>query len=139
MIVYIKSDESNLLFPENKPWHFKIHLKTPLIFHGKWTVSLLEFQASANKSRTLYSQNQTLFIYSNICGESIVNGEKKTLLRRVVQTKSRKWDVIYDAPIYLPMSEKEIYEFEIYLKDVQGRSASFLQDPLLITLHFKPQ
>lgn len=68
-----------------------------------------------------------------------MNGEKKTLLRGVVQTKSRKWDAIYDAPIYLQMSEKEIYEFEIYLKDVQGRSASFLQDPLLITLHFKPQ
>lgn len=78
MIVYIRSNESNLFFPDNKPWHFKVHLNTPLIFDGKWTVSLLEFQANTNKSRPVYSLNQTLFIYSDICGDSIVNGEKIT-------------------------------------------------------------
>lgn len=64
---------------------------------------------------------------------------RKSLFRRVVQTISRKWGVIYEAPIYLSMNKKEIYEFEIYIKDVEDRSASFLQEPVLITLHFKPQ
>lgn len=78
MILYLKSDESNNYFPENKPWHFKVHLKSPLTLEGKWKVALLEFQASASKTKTLYSSNQTLFVFSNICGESLLDGEKKT-------------------------------------------------------------
>ena len=73
--MYIRSNESNLNFPEKKAWHFKVHLKSPLIFDGKWTVTLLEFQANAIKTTPVNSRNQTLFIYSNIWGDSIVKKE----------------------------------------------------------------
>ena len=139
MIVYIRSNESNGLFPENNPWHFKIHLKSPLVLKKNWLVSLLEFHATASKSRTLYSTNQTLFIFSNICSESIADGEKKPLLRRISMTKTRKWDYIFDSPIYFSINVNELYEFEIYIKDLQGNDASFLQDPVLMTLQFEPQ
>lgn len=71
MSVYIRSNESNLFFfPENKPWHFKVHLKTPLIF-------------------------------PNICSESIVDGEKKSRLRRISMSKTRQWDIVFNSLIYL--------------------------------------
>lgn len=139
MILYIRSDESNNYFTENKPWHFKVHLKTPLIFDGKWVVSLLEINATAIKSRNLYSTNQTLLLYSDICSESIIDGEKKPIIRRISMTKLRKWDHIFNRPIYLSVTKNEIYEFEIYIKDIKGNDASFLQDPVLITLQFQPQ
>ena len=137
MIVYIRSNESNHLFPENKPWHFKIHLKSPLVLKENGSVSLLEFQATASKSRNLYSTNQTLFVFSNICSESIIDGEKKPLLRRVSMIKMRKWESIFNSPIYLSTNVNELFEFEIYIKDLQGHDASFLQDPVQLTLHIK--
>lgn len=136
MILYIRSDESNVYFPENKPWHFKVHLKSPLMFNQKWLISLLEFDATATKSRTT---NQTLLLYSNICSESVIDGEKKLILRRISMTKLGKWSYIFNIPIYLSVTKNEIYEFEIYIRDLKGNDATFLQDPVLITLQFKPQ
>lgn len=136
MILYIRSDESNVYFPENKPWHFKVHLKSPLMFKQKWLISLLEFDATATKSRTT---NQTLLLYSNICSESVIDGEKKLILRRISMTKLGKWSYIFNIPIYLSVTKNEIYEFEIYIRDLKGNDATFLQDPVLITLQFKPQ
>lgn len=136
MILYIRSDESNVYFPENKPWHFKVHLKSPLMFNQKWLISLLEFDATATKSRTT---NQTLLLYSNICSESVIDGEKKPILRRISMTKLGKWSYIFNIPIYLSVTKNEIYEFEIYIRDLKGNDATFLQDPVLITLQFKPQ
>ena len=91
MIIYIRSNESNHLFPDNKPWHFKIHLKSPLVLKENWSVSLLEFQATASKSRNLYSTNQTLFVFSNICSESIIDGEKiKNTFKACINDKNEK-------------------------------------------------
>ena len=137
MIVYIRSDESNAYFPENKPWHFKVHLKSPLVLNQKSTVALLEIEASASKPRTLYKTNTTLFVYSDICRESVLNGEKKTILRRISMSKMNKWQHIFSLPIYLSVAEHEIYEFEMYIRDLNGNYATFLQDPVLITLHFQ--
>ena len=52
-------------------------------------------------------------------------------------TKMRKWDHTFTVPIYVTVTENEIYEFEIFIKDLKGNYASFLQDPVLITLHFQ--
>lgn len=88
---------------------------------------MLEFQASATKSRKMYTSNQNLFIYSKICGESIVYGENKQILRIVSMEKSGLWNIVFQEPIYLPMKKK--YEFEIYIKDANNEDASFLQSP----------
>ena len=137
MIVYITSDQSNSYFPANKPWHFKVHFNSPLVLKHKVKVALLEIQASANKSRTLFTTNQTLTLYCIFCSESILDGEKKNILRRISMTKMRKWDHTFTVPIYVTVTENAIYEFEIYIKDLKGNYASFLQDPVLITLHFQ--
>ena len=41
--MYIKSNESDNYFSDNKASKFKLHLKTPLSFHGFWKVGLVEF------------------------------------------------------------------------------------------------
>lgn len=106
------------------------------MFKQKWLISLLEFDATATKSRTT---NQTLLLYSNICSESVIDGEKRPILRRISMTKLGKWSYIFNIPIYLSVTKNEIYEFEIYIRDLKGNDATFLQDPVLITLQFKPQ
>ena len=139
MIVYLQSGESNDYFPDNKPSNFKIHLKTPLIFDGKWEIALLEFQASASKTKSKHNTNQTVFIFTNICDESILNGEKQQVLRRVSSTKSNQWNICVDTPICLPLKKRELLEFTVLIKDRYDREASFLLEPVLLTLQFIKQ
>lgn len=70
--IYIQNNESNECFSENKTGHFKVQLKAPLYLDGSWKVALVNFHASEKeKSKANYG----LYIYSDICGESIVRGE----------------------------------------------------------------
>lgn len=40
-------------------------------------------------------------LYSSICGESIVNGEQKPLLRRITAAGIGNWSTILDSPHYV--------------------------------------
>jgi hypothetical protein len=48
------------------------------------------------------------FIYSSICGESIVEGEKKPLLRRLPATTRGNWSTNIEAPFYIPLKNNNI-------------------------------
>jgi hypothetical protein len=131
MIVYLKSDESNSYFPDNKPWNFKVRMDSPLIFQGIWKVALTDFYAAGSKTPT-----KILNIFSNISDTSILGGYHRQILRRVTTEKDSQWNICVNTPFYLRMCLNEIYEFDIRIKDVNDQEASFLQEPTLLTLHF---
>lgn len=68
---------------------------------------------------------------------SILNGETRQILRRVTSDNKGHWNVRFDAPFYLRLCLKEIYQFDIRIKDMHSREASFLQDMVLLTLQFE--
>lgn len=131
MIVYLKSDESNAFFPDNKPWDFKVRLRSPVIFNENWNVGLVEFYASGQNSRI-----KTLNIFSNICDTSILQGNHRQILRRITNQTDDQWGISANYPFYLRLCLKEIYEFDILIKDINDQEASFLQEPVLLTLQF---
>jgi hypothetical protein len=132
--VYITSDESNSYFTDNQASNFKVHLNTPLILNGFWKVGLLEFHAKHTKS----IKQEALYIFTDICKESILNGTEQPLLRRLEPNGRNFWNYILDPVIYLPVKRKVINEFEIDIKTANGSHPSLLMSPLHLTLHFKP-
>ena len=46
-------------------------------------------------------------------------------------------DAFIFSPFYLPILKQEIYELEFYIETEAGDLASFLSEPLMITLRFK--
>ena len=96
--VYIKSDDSNDYFADNKPYRFKVHLKTPLVLKGFWKVALTEFYAKLDSSVRM--ERQTLYIYTDFCKESIVFGQGHPILRRVVPTRKNQWKYSFESDIY---------------------------------------
>lgn len=130
----VSSDSSLHLYPENKAYHFKCHLNTPLHLEGVWRVALLEANVSAKKQmKTL----KPLYVYSNICGESIVDGDQEPLLRKLQVSSSNNWDVIFEAGHYIPLKINNIADIDIYITTKEGVLASFLDQPSSVTLHFK--
>lgn len=77
----MSSDKALQYFPNNKAYTFTSHLKAPLILSGLWRMALVEADISTSLAKT-----EPIYLYSNVCGESIVDGEQKPLLRRLTAT-----------------------------------------------------
>lgn len=130
--VVLSSDKSYQYFPTNTPYRFKSHLNAPLVLDGRWKVAIIE----ADISCTL-SKEDAIYLHSSICQNSIVEGKKKPLLRRLVPNKPGDWLMISELPHYIPVNTNELYDIDIYITDKQDNYASFLDRPSTLTLHFK--
>lgn len=130
--VVLSSDRSTKYFPDNKPYRFKSHLNTPLYLEGSWKVALVEADVISKLSKA-----EAVYLYSSICRDSIVEGDKKPLLRKLISNRPGDWTTIVDLPYYIPLSTSEIYDIDIYLTNKEDESASFLDQPSTLTLHFK--
>lgn len=135
--VYICDGDSSQYFNDNTPYKFKVQLKTPLNFDGYWKVSLRELSLKQDSKLRGKDVSNTLFIYSNICKESILNGSEYALLRRVDRSSRTSWQYIFESPFYLPLKRNEFQELEFVIKTADGKNASFIASPVYITLHFK--
>lgn len=71
------SDKHSIYFPQNKPYDFKVHLLKPLNLTGKWMMSLVDF--STETSALIHEH---IYLYCDICGDSIIDGSMHPLLRR---------------------------------------------------------
>lgn len=136
MSIYaIVSSESSLqYFPQNKAYHFKCHLNTSLNLEGVWKVALLEANISSSKHLKAL---KPLYIYSNICGESIVDGDKQPILRKLMGNSPDNWDSVFNVGHYMPVKINSISDIDIYITTREGVLASFLDQPYSITLHFR--
>ena len=134
--IYVQSDESNTFFTDNETANFRVQLKYPLYLPGIWKVALVEFHAT-EKSKSKLKADDGLYIYSDLCKESIVQGEERPLLRRLEKSAKSKWDYILSTPFYVNVAKNEVLEFNIYLKGEDDLTQLNLQDPVRLTLHLR--
>lgn len=134
--LYVQGDESNAYFDDNTTARFRIQLKFPLFLPGVWKVALVEFHAT-DKSRSTKNADEGLYIYADICKESIIFGEERPLLRRLERSSKGKWDYLLDSPFYLPVSKTEVRDVEVYIKGEHDKDAAQIVKNVHLTLHFK--
>ena len=53
-------------------------------------------------------------------------------------SKNKKWEHIFENIYYVPVPREEIFEMEFYIKTRDRNFATFLNKPVTIELHFKP-
>ena len=133
-IVYIRSDECDHYFKDNQPYKFRVHLKSPLILRGFWTVALVEFYCTLPAKA---KNDEVLHLYCNFCKESIIDGEMKPILRRIPPTKKSQWLHSFSTIFQLPVVKQEIYEMEFYIETRNGHLATVLNEALMFTLRFR--
>lgn len=134
--LYLQSDESDVYFDDNASTKFRVQLKFPLYLPGVWKVALVEFHAT-EKAKANKKADEGLYIYANICKDSIVYGEERPLLRRLKKSTKSKYDYIMDTPFYVPVTTKELREVEVYIRGERDEDVSHLVKPVHLTLHFK--
>ena len=98
--------------------------------YGKWKVALTEIDIKENL------QKLSLYVKSDLCQSTIVDGNLSDVLRKVNTDVRRQFTNSFDWLYYLPVIKNEIREIEISIKDANGNFAAFLSKPISVTLHF---
>ncbi|KAK3108163.1 hypothetical protein FSP39_002302 [Pinctada imbricata] len=119
-------------YPNNSSFRYCSHLNSPLILEGRWKVALVEaFLSSSSPSHEL------LYISSNICDDSIIEGRKESFLRRLSPNSPGQWKAVIQSPHYIDVKMNEILDIDLYVKTESGDWASFLDEATTVTLHLK--
>lgn len=126
----VQSDQNQDYFPDNTPYNFKIKLPEPVMLQGDWTVALTEITMREDRGN---KDTCILYIYTNICSESFINGVNVPLLRRVVSIN--KGNFTFAPCYYIPVIKSELSEIEFTLENEQGHLAKHLKNPVSLTLH----
>ena len=137
-ILCLRSNQSDLYYPNNTPYHFKIFLNKPLFLEGDWQIALLDFYSEEKISVSKKNRHE-LYIFCDACMGVNISNNQFSLLRRIFPTPDKTWNYIFSTPVYyLPVKKNEIRELEFHIKDENGQDATFLKQPLSCTVHFKP-
>lgn len=81
--VCIRSEESNYYFSDNYVYKFKVHSATPLYLPDVWNAGLVEFKARRGKTRISKKDDGAIYVFANICKDSILDGVEKPLFQRL--------------------------------------------------------
>ena len=128
LIVEIDNSKTKEYYPENR-------FDTPLNLFGFSTVTLTDV-LFRDSSKTTYVNN--LYVHCSVAGESILNGERRESLLRVLHLVKRgNWTHEYSTPYYVNVNKSLIFEMEFYITNRQTEYASFLKQPVTLTLHFR--
>ena len=63
----LASEDSKLIYPDNKPYDFRVHLSTPISLTGYWTVSLLEICIETGQAFKYPTTELFVFFFFQIC------------------------------------------------------------------------
>lgn len=93
--IYLSSNVSSDIYPENRPNNFTAVLPQILQLQGLWSLSLLEVDIKADRP-------SQLFVLCDIVNASYVGGQFRRILRRVTVT-GEKENNTFSLPQYVPV------------------------------------
>lgn len=127
--VWMSSEQNKNIYPDNKPYKFKVQLPQNIPVGGNCLIGLC-------KIRGLKTQKpKEIYICCDQCQYSIVDGNLYPVLRCIDTSEEVK---IIQTPFYISSKViQSIDQLSFYILDGKGELASFLKEPLKITIHIK--
>ena len=112
------------------PGSFRSELPEALLLPGEWEVALCQLQVPKLKSKT-----STLFLFSDICDDSIVGTRRLPLLRRTALPRRGVVEIYHFQ--YVPVRLQQLRRIQVHVNATVDESASFDIGAASCTLHFK--
>ena len=137
--ITLRSTDSVKYYPDNKPESFRVHLNEPLQLKGKWRVALAEI-AFKDWNPDVRTECRDIYIYSSLCESAHGVGESKEPLLRWLCLRGNKKErsFVFGQYHYLPSRLQEVDSLHLYIKETNGKTASFITGAVTVTLHLKP-
>jgi hypothetical protein len=84
------------------------------------------------------NKRKDVYIYSNLCEDTIVGDKELPLIRRVYLKRSSPNEIfIYPYEVATRLGEVRDVHIHVYIKDETGQEASFLREETNVTLKLK--
>ena len=131
MIIFTSSRDSLEYFPDNTNDDFRLHLSEPLQLEGEWVVSLVEIYLPRLESRLPVN---LIDVCSPLCRDVTTGESKEPVLRRVDAWQEDDAMVRFERALYVPVAHRTVSDIRIYLRDVDGKRAPFVNTPTYCTL-----
>ena len=145
MRMILRSSDDEELFG-NTAHDFKVNLDQQTLLNSHWVVALTEINLCYIDTSKIIKD---LYVYSNVCKDTIVGKSETSLLRRVHKNKDSTnqieikkkstmiTNLIFDSPYYVPVRTGELDQIHVFIKDEHGQECSFLNRQACVVLHLK--
>lgn len=110
----ISSDDSLATHPNNNAFSFIVDLPRSINLEGNWSCALQNFTFEANNGHV-----QNLFIYCDVCRESLVNEKYLPLLKMVTSTGDQS------PLVFIPVSQTSFNNIMVNIRLENRQVPSF--------------
>ena len=125
--LFVSSNDSKNIYPNNNASEFWIELPTHLILRGKWEIALIEIKLSSSEI------NDYLILFDG-CECSFVKDSFRPVLRFI---ESGTMHRIYSNPIYISVTRDRLERLHLFLLPCNGLQSSLSTETLKCTLHLR--
>lgn len=137
--IVVNSTLQQAVYPNNKPYNFKVILTEPLKLEGDWSVALVDI-VWHNKFQSSDTEILRMFIESNIVVPTQVTSQKRQVLATVPILTTRNARMFYEPRLkhYVRLGNVDnLQELEFYIKYETGSFITSFERDVSITLHFQ--
>ena len=131
--LYLSSDTSKDIYPDNHAGSFRVKLPQTLYLGGKWTIALLDIDLPK------ISQNPKphhITLQTSISTPCIYKSGLNSVIQRLYFSEVKRGLPVYITnPRYMPVSINILDTFDMFITDDKGQKVPFEPGSLECTLH----
>lgn len=134
--MFLCSEDSKSVYPQNVPQDFMVQLPERVQLFGEWTVALLEVEYP---TRFSHKKPTHLWFEMDLCDTSIVGEHRLPVLRRLPIDASKTNKVkhlTFDTLFYMPIRQYDFNSIHILITDHTRAPASFAEGVFYCALQF---
>jgi hypothetical protein len=152
--IVLRSTDCKSLYPNNESYDFKLELGETLHLDQRWSMALCDMSivdeehyveeeegkcsVEEDKCPSVAEDNQSLYVCSSLCDTSFVGEGRECFLRHLLLKNIKKDEhFTFAHPYYIPIKVHDLQTIDLYIKDREGNSASFIKGTVTATLHLK--
>jgi hypothetical protein len=132
--IFLTSDDSLNLYPDNKPSSFTIDLGNNINLQGEWECALKEITYHINEDLP-----QTVYVLCNKCEQSYARNTYMPILRRLhfpLADEGLFTDTLYE-PFYMKVIDNNLSNITISIRGHDDADVNFDYHSIKCVLHFK--
>lgn len=142
LFIYLQSNDSLDVYPDNKVQSFIVKLPGRLYLHGKWVCALSEIYLPPIHLQTGYATPRIIAIdvCSPLCSDTVTGESRAPVIRRLLIEQEAQVNgtcLRFNPLQYTELIRHETGEIHIYLRHESPLHFPVANAPLYCTLHLK--
>lgn len=132
MYIYLSSNGSKSVYPDNQVTSFRTRLSRPITLHGEYEIAVISLVFP--EFRTGYKPVYVT-LNSTLCENSFIDTSQGSVLARIFAPSNKYIEFAY--PRYVRLNTQVLHVIDMDLLDSEGRPPSFGSGEFYCALHVR--